>query len=115
MNEAISRHGSGPVGPSPAWLVALSESLAEALPRLYGTENEARLTELIAALTGALAIGEVSLDLGGASPTAWTRPSGPRPTGTPWSSLPWSIAVTVRWCWRAIASIGAVGTSCGSR
>ena len=68
MNEAISRHGSGSVGPSPAWLVALSASLAEALPRLYGTEDEARLTELIAALTGALAIGEVSLDLHGPVP-----------------------------------------------
>lgn len=62
--------------PPPAWLGALSAALAESLPRLYGTEADPRLSDLIAALTEALAAGEVSLDLrgpvpDGLDPTLW--------------------------------------------
>lgn len=67
------RDGASGAGPeaaatSPAWLAALADSLAEALPRLYGAEADPLLTALIAALTRALAVGEVSLDLRGPAP-----------------------------------------------
>lgn len=52
----------------PAWLAALAQSLAEALPRLYGLEADPLLTALIEVLTRALAAGEVSLDLRGPVP-----------------------------------------------
>ena len=59
-----------PRGPRPAWLESLSAALVEALPRLYGTDDDPLVAALITALTRALAQGEVSLDL-----------QGPRPDG----------------------------------
>lgn len=72
MSDSVSSgaNGGGPPGAamSPAWLTDLADSLAEALPRLYGTATDPLLTDLIAALTRALAVGEVSLDLRGPAP-----------------------------------------------
>ncbi len=50
------------------WVGALALSLAEALPRLHGTPPDPLVGELIAALTGALARGELELDLRGPRP-----------------------------------------------
>ena len=48
---------------TPRWLLALSASLGEALPRLYGTSVDSHLAELIEALTLALAEGELEIRL----------------------------------------------------
>ncbi len=50
------------------WVPPVSEALAEALPRLYGERPDARLGELIEALTRAMERGELAIDLGGATP-----------------------------------------------
>lgn len=50
-------------GQHPAWLTALRESLVEALPRLYGVPADAVVSEAIAALTLALAAGELECAL----------------------------------------------------
>ncbi|QNI71136.1 ATP-dependent RecD-like DNA helicase [Cyanobium sp. NS01] len=47
--------------PRPAWLAALAASLAEALPRLHGVQGDPALDTVIAALTGALAEGQLEL------------------------------------------------------
>ncbi len=48
---------------NPAWLSALQESLVEALPRLYGVPADPMVSEAIAALTLALAAGELECPL----------------------------------------------------
>jgi exodeoxyribonuclease V alpha subunit len=48
---------------NPAWLTALQESLVEALPRLYGVPADPMVSEAIAALTLALAAGELECPL----------------------------------------------------
>ena len=50
-------------GQNPPWLTALQESLVEALPRLYGVPADPLVSEAIAALTLALAAGEVTCPL----------------------------------------------------
>lgn len=58
-----------PVVPTPQpWVEALALALAEALPRLHGTPADPLVSEVIAALTGALARGELELDLRGQRP-----------------------------------------------
>jgi len=57
-----------PVQPPQPWVGALALSLAEALPRLYGTPRDPLVDELIAALTAALVRGELELDLHGPKP-----------------------------------------------
>jgi exodeoxyribonuclease V alpha subunit len=47
----------------PAWLTALQQSLVEALPRLYGVPADPVVSEAIAALTLALAAGELDCPL----------------------------------------------------
>jgi exodeoxyribonuclease V alpha subunit len=47
----------------PPWLTALQESLVEALPRLYGVPADPVVSEAIAALTLALAAGELECPL----------------------------------------------------
>ncbi len=47
----------------PPWLTALQESLVEALPRLYGVPADPLVNEAIAALTLALAAGELACPL----------------------------------------------------
>ncbi|MFN9385765.1 MAG: ATP-dependent RecD-like DNA helicase [Cyanobacteriota bacterium] len=47
----------------PAWLTALQQSLVEALPRLYGVPADPMVSEAIAALTLALAAGELECPL----------------------------------------------------
>ena len=47
----------------PPWLTALQESLVEALPRLYGVPADPLVSEAIAALTLALAAGELACPL----------------------------------------------------
>ncbi|MBM5822223.1 MAG: exodeoxyribonuclease V subunit alpha [Cyanobacteria bacterium K_Offshore_surface_m2_011] len=59
----------GPLLPTPQpWVAALALGLAEALPRLHGTPADPLVGELIAALTAALARGELELDLRGPRP-----------------------------------------------
>jgi exodeoxyribonuclease V alpha subunit len=55
-------------GESPAWLSALADGLAEALPRLLGEAPDPLLQELIRALTAALAEGEPELILTRSAP-----------------------------------------------
>jgi exodeoxyribonuclease V alpha subunit len=50
-------------GQDPPWLTALQESLVEALPRLYGVPADPLVCEAIAALTLALAAGELACPL----------------------------------------------------
>ncbi len=50
-------------GLNPPWLTALQESLVEALPRLYGVPADPVVCEAIAALTLALAAGELTCPL----------------------------------------------------
>ena len=50
-------------GQNPPWLTALQESLVEALPRLYGVPADPLVSEAIAALTLALAAGELECPL----------------------------------------------------
>jgi len=50
-------------GQNPPWLTALQESLVEALPRLYGVPADPVVCEAIAALTLALAAGELECHL----------------------------------------------------
>lgn len=50
------------------WVAALALGLAEALPRLHGTPADPLVGELIAALTAALARGELEMDLRGPRP-----------------------------------------------
>lgn len=50
-------------GQNPPWLTALQESLVEALPRLYGVPADPVVCEAIAALTLALAAGELACPL----------------------------------------------------
>jgi exodeoxyribonuclease V alpha subunit len=50
-------------GQNPPWLTALQESLVEALPRLYGVPADPLVSEAIAALTLALAAGELACPL----------------------------------------------------
>jgi exodeoxyribonuclease V alpha subunit len=59
-------------GQNPAWLTALQESLVEALPRLYGVPADPVVCEAIAALTLALAAGELECHL----PLAWQQGQG---------------------------------------
>ena len=61
------------------WVGALALSLAEALPRLHGTRPDPLVGELIAALTAALARGELELDLRGPKPAEVSE--GPWPDG----------------------------------
>ncbi len=69
-----------PLLPTPQpWVGALALSLAEALPRLHGTPPDPLVTELIAALTAALARGELELDLRGPRPVELSE--GPWPEG----------------------------------
>jgi exodeoxyribonuclease V alpha subunit len=56
----------------PAWLTALQQSLVEALPRLYGVPADPVVSEAIAALTLALAAGELECPL----PLAWQQGQG---------------------------------------
>ncbi len=59
------------------WAAALGPSLAEALPRLYGTHCDPLIGELIHALTAALARGELELDLNGPAPAGVSEASWP--------------------------------------
>lgn len=59
------------------WVAALGPSLAEALPRLYGTPCDPLIGELIHALTAALARGELELDLNGPAPAGVSEASWP--------------------------------------
>jgi exodeoxyribonuclease V alpha subunit len=69
-----------PLFPTPQpWVGALALSLAEALPRLHGTPADPLVGELIAALTAALARGELELDLRGPRPAEVSE--GPWPEG----------------------------------
>ncbi len=69
-----------PFLPTPQpWVGALALGLAEALPRLHGTPPDPLVGELIAALTGALARGELELDLRGPRPAEVSE--GPWPEG----------------------------------
>ncbi|MCS5700742.1 AAA family ATPase [Cyanobium sp. FGCU-52] len=52
----------------PPWVGPVAGALVEALPRLHGTAGDARLAELITALTSALVAGETDLDLAGPPP-----------------------------------------------
>ncbi len=61
----------------PPWVVALGPSLAEALPRLYGTVRDPLVSELIHALTVALGRGELELDLNGPAPAGVSEASWP--------------------------------------
>jgi exodeoxyribonuclease V alpha subunit len=63
----------------PPWLTALQESLVEALPRLYGVPADAAVSEAIAALTLALAAGELECPL----PLAWQQGQGTTSTEGP--------------------------------
>ncbi len=66
--------------PSPTlqpWLTALGPSLAEALPRLYGTPPDPLIGELIDALTAALARGDLELDMNGPAPAEVSAASWP--------------------------------------
>jgi exodeoxyribonuclease V alpha subunit len=56
----------------PPWLTALQQSLVEALPRLYGVPADPVVSEAIAALTLALAAGELECSL----PLAWQQGQG---------------------------------------
>ena len=60
------------------WLVALGPSLAEALPRLYGTPPDRLINEVITALTAALGRGELELDLNGPPPAEVSAASWPK-------------------------------------
>ncbi len=51
------------LGQNPPWLTALQESLIEALPRLYGVQADPVVSEAIAALTLALAAGDLECPL----------------------------------------------------
>lgn len=69
-----------PLLPTPQpWVAALALGLAEALPRLHGTPADPLVGELIVALTGALARGELELDLRGPRPAEVSE--GPWPEG----------------------------------
>ncbi|WP_216912233.1 MULTISPECIES: AAA family ATPase [unclassified Synechococcus] len=69
-----------PLFPTPQpWVAALALGLAEALPRLHGTPADPLVGELIAALTAALARGELELDLRGPRPAEVSE--GPWPEG----------------------------------
>lgn len=69
-----------PFLPTPQpWVAALALGLAEALPRLHGTPPDPLVGELIAALTAALARGELELDLRGPRPAEVSE--GPWPEG----------------------------------
>ncbi len=69
-----------PLLPTPQpWVAALALGLAEALPRLHGTPADPLIGELIAALTAALARGELELDLRGPRPAEVSE--GPWPEG----------------------------------
>ncbi|MEA5441085.1 ATP-dependent DNA helicase [Cyanobium gracile] len=59
------------------WLAALGPSLAEALPRLYGTANDPLVGELINALSAALGRGDLELDLNGPAPAEVSAASWP--------------------------------------
>ncbi|MCP9931782.1 AAA family ATPase [Cyanobium sp. AMD-g] len=70
--------------PSPTpqpWVAALGPSLAEALPRLYGSHCDPLIGELIHALTAALARGELELDLNGPAPAGVSEASWPEGHG----------------------------------
>jgi exodeoxyribonuclease V alpha subunit len=59
------------------WAVALGPSLAEALPRLYGTPCDPLIGELINALAAALERGELELNLNGPPPAEVSEASWP--------------------------------------
>ncbi|MBD2549715.1 AAA family ATPase [Microcystis elabens FACHB-917] len=59
------------------WVGALALSLAEALPRLHDAPNDPLVGELIAALTAALARGELELDLRGPRPAEVSEAAWP--------------------------------------
>nr|WP_254216721.1 AAA family ATPase [Synechococcus sp. CCY 9618] len=60
------------------WVEALAAALAEALPRLHGTAADPLVAEVVAALTAALARGELELDLAGAAPPEVSEPLWPQ-------------------------------------
>ena len=63
-SPGIPGEGDGALpGQNPPWLTALQESLVEALPRLYGVPADPVVCEAIAALTLALAAGELECHL----------------------------------------------------
>ncbi|AFY28091.1 ATP-dependent DNA helicase [Cyanobium gracile] len=66
-----------PLQTAQPWVGALALSLAEALPRLHGTPPDPLVGELIAALTAALARGELELDLRGPRPAEVSEAAWP--------------------------------------
>ncbi len=64
-------------GQAPNWAPALAAALSEALPRLHGVAPDPLIGELIAALSAALARGELELDLAGPAPEAIQREGWP--------------------------------------
>ena len=67
-----------PIHAPQPWADALGPSLAEALPRLYGTPPDPLIDELITALTAALGRGELELDLNGPPPAEVSGASWPQ-------------------------------------
>jgi exodeoxyribonuclease V alpha subunit len=65
-------------GPTPTWAPTLAAALAEALPRLHGVSGDPLIGELIAALSDALASGELLVDLTGAAPEAISSEGWPQ-------------------------------------
>ncbi len=55
---------------APTWAPVLAAALAEALPRLHGAAADPLISELIGALSDALARGELEVDLAGPAPEA---------------------------------------------
>ncbi len=66
-----------PAETSRAWVGALADALAEALPRLHGIAADPVIGELVQALTAALARGELELDLDGPPPPEVTAAAWP--------------------------------------
>lgn len=77
---------SDPAGDQrPAWLAALAASLQEALPRLHGCRSDPALDDVIAALTSALAEGQLELVL--ADPDQRRAVAASPLAGEPWGPL----------------------------
>ena len=95
-------------GQAPNWAPALAAALSEALPRLHGVAPDPLISELIAALSDALARGELEVDLAGPAPEAihsegWPQAHRQRLASSPLAAEPDGPLVLVagqRLLWR---------------
>lgn len=77
MNPPPTTPGRSRLDP-PAWLPPLAAALAESLPRLHGEAPDPLISELIAALMGALEQGRLDLELGGEPPAGVSAAAWPQ-------------------------------------